>query len=109
MSAALEKIGIGRAEAIYAVTSTPLFLTQELRADPTIQRIAAGIDGGEILDALKRALRDKPASLHDLAKPYAYLAALSLKPNSSFLKEAATLEAPHFEWFAYLARALDSR
>jgi hypothetical protein len=57
------------AERTYAVSNVPLFLLRRLQTDTAPRSVAASWTAGEILDALRGALREKPEALHDAVRP----------------------------------------
>ncbi len=94
------------AEKAFAVANTPLFLLRKLRSDPAVLEISQTVPPGTIFAALKDSLRRSPKTLSDAVQPYVYLVALSLTRDLQGLKEAAQLEAPYADWFAYIAKVL---
>jgi hypothetical protein len=94
------------AEQTYAVSNVPLFLLRRLQADAAPRTVAASWTADEILDALQRALREKPQTLSDTVWPYVLLVALEQKRDLAKLKSAASLAAPYHDWFSYLAAVL---
>ena len=101
-----DQIDLSEAERVFAVANTPLFLLRKLRADRGVQDIHANFTGPQILKALKSAIRKKPTTLDAATRPYAYLVALSMNTEVSYLKQAAELSVPHFDWFEYIANVL---
>lgn len=102
----LGEIDLSIAEGVFAVSNTPLFLIRKLRANPAVQEIGLTFDGHDILQALKASAGVKPATLTEAVRPYAYLVALSLNRDISYLKEAAKIPAKHFDWFQYVVNVL---
>lgn len=102
----LEQIDLTEAVEIFAVANTPNFLIRKLRDNPAVRLIHSTFKGNEILQALKTAVSQEPRTLLDSVRPYVYLVALSFNPNISYLKRAAIIATPHFDWFAYAGNVL---
>jgi len=102
----IDRVRIPQAERDYAISNTPLFLLGKLRSNSAVQAIATGFDANEIFAALTKSLGRKPRTLVAAVRPYAYLVALSLKGDIPLLRNAASLDAPHHDWFRYLATVL---
>lgn len=91
----------------YAVANTPLFLLRKLREDSAVAELASRFSGECILTALAESLKEKPKTLEEYVQPYAYLTALSMVPDRSFLDRAVSLDGSgSWEWFRYLHRVL---
>ena len=103
---ALHQIDLSQAEANFAVANTPLFLIRKLCADPAVQKISSSFSGDDILRTLKIDASDKPATLLDMVRPYAYLVALYFNKDASYLKKAAKIPVKHFDWFQDIANVL---
>jgi hypothetical protein len=104
---ALKPLNLSQAQRDYAVANTPFFLLQKLRSNPAVQLWASHSDADQILRAMQRTLARTPKTLKDFVKPYAMLAALSMKGNAGAIRRATTLNASHHMWYKYLADALD--
>ena len=102
----LSQIKLPQAESIFAVANTPNFLLRKLRADPAVQEIGRTFSGDDIMRELKAVISVKPTKLHDAARPYAYLVALSYNEDISYLKKATRITAKRFDWFQHIARVL---
>lgn len=91
----------------FALANTPLYLVRKFREDPTVQELARGFSGEQILAVLEKALNQEPVSLLDYTKPYAYLVALSLMPEGGHLREAAKLpNMDKWQWLSYIRAVL---
>ena len=96
----LNQIDLTEAEAAFAVANTPQFLLRKLRADPAVRQIQSQFKGKDVLKALKAAVHHKPNTLRDSVRPYVYLVALFYYLDISYLRGAAKIVAPHFDWFS---------
>lgn len=102
----LDQVDLAEAEAIFAIANTPHFLIEKLRADPAVRSINSIFKGEDVLNELEAAVNDKPPTLRAALRPYAYLVALFLNPNISYLERAAKLPAPNFDWYEYIGNVL---
>jgi hypothetical protein len=100
------QLNTSSAEMTFVVANTPLFLLRKLRSDPVVVEMSTSIPAAQIFKALQKSIRRKPKTIKDSVRPYVYLVALSLLRDQSYLRQAATLSAPHAEWFTYLAKIL---
>jgi hypothetical protein len=104
----LARADLAQAVSDYAVANTPLFLLRKLRVNQTVADIARLASGPVILSELRQALSRRPRTLRGAVLPYALLVALSMTSNTLLLRRAATLRAPHHEWFTYLCEVLSN-
>jgi hypothetical protein len=95
-----------QAEAIFAISNTPLFLMRKLRYDPAVLKIAREHSGVEILQSLHELSGRTPENEHDWVLPYVLLVALSLKDDLSPLREAEKITIDYTDWYKYIARFL---
>jgi hypothetical protein len=102
----LRALDLKQAASDFVVANSPLFLLRKLRANPVTTDIARGASPSVVLNALENSLKRRPRTRRSAIKAYVYLVALSMMPNTSHLKKAAALAAPHHEWFEYLAGVL---
>jgi hypothetical protein len=101
-----DEINLAQACRTFAVANTPLFLLRKLRSDPAISEIARRFSADEILDAIRDAVERDPAELLHAVRPYAYVVALSKKPQDKELREASRISAPKWGWFSFIASVL---
>lgn len=109
MNGAIAKAAIEHAESVFAVSNTPSYLVRKLREDDAIRRLAEATQSHEVYAALTKAVLAKPKTLHDVARPYALLVALSWYADDKPLRQAAKLKAAHSPWFATVAEDLLNR
>lgn len=91
---------------IFVASNTPSFLIRKLRETITIQTMAREEIPADILEALSQSLKDGSPELDARVAPYAFLAALAIKADRLILNRAATLAAPHHEWYPYIAKKI---
>jgi hypothetical protein len=97
---------LSQAAYVYGLANTPLFLARKLQTDPSVRAISVACTGQEILEELKVVLNADPASTEEAVRPYAYLVALSFKPEGDHLQEAARLQTSIHQWYSYIAETL---
>lgn len=90
----------------YAAANTPLFLLRKLHSDPEVVALGQTFSTEQLLEALKQAVTIEPKSPQDAVRPYALLVALWHKNENEPLKQAASIEAPHSDWYKYLSTVL---
>ena len=91
------------AEARYALSNSPMFLMDGLRADPTVQRIANEVSRTNIERALQSAIGGTGTTLSDSVRPYVLVAAASLKGDAGLLSEIVRQAEPVGGWLYLLA------
>ena len=101
------QVNLTGAESIYAVSNVPLFLLRKLQADAAPREISSSLSADQILDELRASLQVKPSTLREAVEPYVLLVALAQKQDIGALKKAATINALHHDWFAYLSSVLE--
>jgi hypothetical protein len=99
-------IDLTQAEISFGLANAPLFLTRRLQSDPAVQQLSRELSGSKILSALRRLVGRKPKSIRIAAKAYAYLVALWFNQDPQYLEKSSKLDAPHLDWFEYIARVL---
>lgn len=90
----------------YAAANTPLFLLRRLHTDPEVAELGQKFDGDQLLEALKAAVAVEPQTPAEAVRPYALLVSLWHQVKLEPLKQAATIEAPHADWYPYIASVL---
>jgi hypothetical protein len=103
---ALHDYNYRNAASALLLANTPLFLLRKLRSDPVVAAIVHDLTEDEIIRGLRTAAKEKPNDILEAVRPYVYLVALSLKGNAGSLKQAADIQAPHADWFSYIANSL---
>ena len=99
-------VDLSQAERDYLISNTPLFLLRKLRDNSVVKNMAQGASSTSLLSALRSSLKHEPRSLATAVRPYAYLVALSMQQQPAFWKRAAALNAPHHQWFKFMAEVL---
>lgn len=94
------------ASQIYGIANTPLFLIRKLQVDPAVRELSDSIPGEQIVRAIGAAVSREPENPTEAVLPYALLVALWFKPEVEHLEQAATVDAPAFSWFRFIASVL---
>ncbi len=106
MSDELANASLANARSIFVVANTPLYLLRHLVVDPVVAKLHGEIGPTKLFELIKAAISKEPQSFDDLVRPYVMLVALARGPNAALLRKASELNAPHHEWFQYIARTL---
>ena len=99
---------LSEAASIYSVANTPNFLLRKLQGNAAVRTIADTRRSDEIVDAIHATALIEPTSAVDAVWPYVLLVALWFKSEIEPLRQAATINAPNHQWYAYLATVLIS-
>ncbi len=95
-----------QAAQAYAVANTPLFLIRKLNEDASVNQMSS-LPGNELFHALELAIGQRPESLIDYVRPYAYLVALSKQPQVSYLRDVTKISKINdWDWLSYIAEVL---
>ncbi len=92
-------IDTSNVEANFVVANTPNFLVRRLKEDKATPLLSQAVSGEELLKTYVAAIQREPNTIRELVTPYLCLAALSLKPEMKFLKDAQEFRAdPLYKW-----------
>jgi hypothetical protein len=102
----LSPLSTSDAELVLAVANTHVFLARRLKENVEAQRLARTYTPQQILGALRDVVSRTPTSVSEVAEPFIYLAALCHVDDLRYLREVATIDAPHLKWFKESAQLL---
>src|SRR6266446_9920943 len=100
-------VDLKKAQAVFAVANTPLFLVRKLQEDPAVHALANKLHGDVLLRELELSVQKKPETIREAVIPYVCLVALSLYADASYLTKSVSVQ-PKYEddWFDYIRTAL---
>jgi hypothetical protein len=84
------------------ISNTPRFLLDKLKSDVFISMSSKSYDGDTIFKAFSDAIKMPPNSVTDRARPYIYIAMLSVKADGVKLSEAEKLDTSSWRWMKEL-------
>jgi hypothetical protein len=103
----IDRVDLKQACRYFAVANTPLFLVRKLRSDPTVFDVSRSFSSEEIVGHIRDIMSRDPETVFDHAAPYAFLVALSLKPDDRGLKLTMTVPVSEkWGWFGYIRDVL---
>jgi hypothetical protein len=102
----LNDVDLTEAVRSLATANTPLFLIRRLKIDAAIRSISEGVSDDEILNGLRVVLDVGPTNPLNTVRPYAYLAALWMKPRPDALRAAVAMNANRWFWYQFMASYL---
>jgi hypothetical protein len=102
----IEEAKLIQACETFAVANTPIYLVRKLRMDQEVFEIGRTFSSDDILAAIRRAIQADPADLLNAVRPYAYLVALSMKPEIKGLQEAEKIEVKPWRWYKFISNYL---
>lgn len=103
------KYDMSKAKARYAISNSPIFLMDGLKANGEVKRLAKENRPELIVDALRDALDERQASLEASVRPYILAVAAILKGDPKLVAQVDALCRPVGGWLATItATARDS-
>ena len=94
-------------ESNFVIANTPNFIVRRIKEDKVATLLSQSLSAPALLKMFLETASKEPQTLRDLVAPYICLAALSLKSDVKYLRDAATFAArPQYKWLRACAQIL---